>query len=235
MMSEAAISSVPELRRSLYHTPLSPFCRKIRILLKEKKLEFNLVDEPVWERRQDFFKLNPAGEVPVMIDENGMILSGSYAIGEYLEEAYPDSYFLGKTLGERAEIRRLVTWFDVKFYQEVLQPILFEKVYRRQMHSGAPDSEMIRCGKRNLLYHLDYISHLTAERNWMAGDTISMADFAAASHLSVLDYLGDVSWDSSEKTKEWYSLIKSRPSFRPILADRMSGFRPPSHYDDLDF
>lgn len=234
-MSAAHTGESQEPRRTLYHTPLSPFCRKIRILLREKKLDFKLVDEPVWERRQDFFKLNPAGEVPVMADENQLIISGSYAIGEYLEEAYPDSNFLGKTYAERAEIRRLVTWFDVKFYQEVCQPILFEKVFRKMMDFGAPDSEMIRHGKRNLLYHLDYISHLSAERNWLAGGFISLADFAAAAHLSVLDYLGDVVWDNADKTKEWYSLIKSRPAFRPLLADKVLGFKPPAHYDDLDF
>lgn len=234
-MSSIAIAPELEARRVLYHTPLSPFCRKIRLLLKEKQLDFTLVEEPVWEKRQDFFKLNPAGEVPVMVDQSGLVISGSYAIGEYLEEAYADQCSLGKSFADRAEVRRLVTWFDVKFYQEVSQPILFEKVFRRMMDYGAPDSEAIRYAKRNLLYHLDYIGHLTGERTWIAGDTISMADFAAAAHLSVLDYLGDVAWENADRAKEWYAVIKSRPTFRPLLADRVSGFRPPSHYDDLDF
>ena len=225
--------------RTLYHTPLSPFCRKIRVQLREKSLDFNLVDEPVWDRREDFFRLNPAGEVPVLQEKSGLIISGSYAIGEYIEEAYSDHppHFIGKEkdLAHRAEVRRLITWFDVKFYQEVTQCILFEKFFRSLMRCGQPDSDTIRVGKRNILHHLDYISHLTSDRPWLAGDQFSLADIAAASHLSALDFLGDVPWDHAPRAKEWYALIKSRPSFRPILADRVRGFRPPSWYDNPDF
>ncbi len=222
--------------RTLYHTPLHPYSRKIRVLLKEKKLDFELVDEPVWERRENFFKLNPAGEVPVFIDENGLTISGSYAIGEYIDEAYDSNHkLIGETLEERAEIRRLITWFDIKFYQEVSQYILFEKVYRRLMNNGTPDSSTIRIGKQNILCHLDYISYLTKDNTFLAGDKISLADITAAAHLSSLDYLSDVPWENSPRAKEWYAIIKSRPSFRPLLLDRIRGFRPPSHYDNPDF
>ncbi len=222
--------------RTLYHTPLSPYCRKIRLQLKEKQLDFQLTDEPVWERRQDFFKLNPAGEVPVLVDENGMIISGSYAICEYLEEGYNAlPALLGSTVAERAEIRRIISWFDVKFYHEVTQGILFERVFRLLMNYGAPDAETIRECKQHIYQHLDYISQLTMQHNWLAGDSMTMADLTAAAHLSVLDYLGDVPWEYSPRAKDWYAVIKSRPSFRPLLADRMRGFRPPSYYDDPDF
>lgn len=222
--------------RTLYHTPLSPYCRKIRLQLREKQMDFELVDEPVWERRQDFFKLNPAGEVPVLVDENGMIISGSYAIAEYIEEGYNEPPpLLGSTVLERAEIRRLISWFDVKFYHEVTQGILFERVFRQLMQYGPPDGETLRECKKNIYYHLDYISHLTLQHNWLTGEALTLADLTAAAHLSVLDYLGDVPWDHAPRAKDWYALIKSRPSFRPLLADRIRGFKPPSHYDDPDF
>jgi len=221
--------------RTLYITPLSPFCRKVRLLLKEKRLSFEVKDEPVWEQREEFFKLNPAGEVPVLVDENGLTISGSYAIVEYLEEGYENSNFLGSTLAERAEIRRLTTWFDMKFYQEVSQIILFERVFRRLVGGGQPDSDMIREARRNIHYHLDYIAYLKRNRTWLGGEFMSVADFAAAAHISVLDYLGDIDWADVPEVREWYALIKSRPSFRPLLADRVRGFRPPSHYDNPDF
>lgn len=221
--------------RTLYHTPLSPYCRKVRLHLKEKQLDFELLDEPVWERRGDFFKLNPAGEVPVLVDENGMILSSSYTICEYLEEGYEPHPLLGVSVAERAEVRRLISWFDVKFYHEVTQGILFERVFRQLMKYGAPDAETLRDCKQNIYHHLEYISHLTQSRNWLAGDTLTLADLTASAHLSVMDYLGDVPWDHAARAKEWYAVIKSRPCFRPLLADRMRGFRPPVHYDDPDF
>jgi glutathione S-transferase len=219
----------------LYHTPLSPYCRKIRMLLKEKELAFELINENVWDRRREFFILNHAGEVPVLVDEDGTVACHSTAISEYLEEAYPEHGFLGNTTAERAEVRRIVGWFDSKFEVEVSQNLLFEKIYKRLWQGGTPSSEAIRAGKKNITYHLDYIAFLTSDRQWLAGDKITLADMAAAAHLSSLDYLGDVPWEHAPNAKQWYALIKSRPSFRHILMDRVMGVRPPSHYENPDF
>lgn len=219
----------------LYHTPLSPYCRKIRMLLREKDLAFELVNENVWDRRREFFTLNHAGEVPVLVDENGTVVSHSNAIGEYLEEVYPQLNFLGTTPVERAEVRRIVGWFDTRFENEVTQNLLFEKIYKRLWQYGEPSSEAIRAGKKNITYHLDYVAFLTQDKQWLAGDKITLADMAAAAHLSSLDYLGDVPWEHNPKAKEWYALVKSRPSFRHILMDRVMGVKPPSHYENPDF
>lgn len=219
----------------LYHTPLSPYCRKIRMLLKEKDLAFELVNENVWDRRREFFTLNPAGEVPVLVDADGTVVCHSTAVSEYLEEVYPEHGFLGSTPAERAEVRRIVGWFDTKFETEVSQNLLFEKMYKRLWQYGEPSSEAIRAGKKNITYHLDYIAFLTRDQQWLAGDKITLADMAAAAHLSSLDYLGDVPWSHNDAAKEWYALMKSRPSFRHILMDRVMGVKPPSHYENPDF
>ena len=135
----------------------------------------------------------------------------------------------------RAEIRRLVAWFDHKFHAEVTENIVGEKIMKRFLHLGEPNSRAIRAGKRNIHTHLDYIGYLTERRTWLAGDMLSLADFAAAAHLSAVDYLGDVPWDEHDAAKDWYVRIKSRPSFRAILADHLPGEPPPKHYADLDF
>ncbi|MCH2547293.1 MAG: glutathione S-transferase family protein [Alphaproteobacteria bacterium] len=220
---------------TLYHTPLSPYCRKIRMLLKEKDLAFELKNENVWDRRREFFTLNPAGEIPVLVAEDGNAICHSNAICEYLEEVYPEHNFLGETPQQRAEVRRITGWFDTKFENEVTQNLLFEKIYKRLWQYGQPSSEAIRAGKKNITYHLDYIAFLTKDRQWLAGDKITVADMAAAAHLSALDYLGDVPWSHAPDAKEWYALIKSRPSFRHILMDRVMGVKPPSHYENPDF
>ena len=221
--------------RQLYHTPLSPFCRKVRMLLKEKNLEFELVSENPWDKQLEVFALDPAGEVPVLVEDNGIVVSSAYAISEYLEEAYPQIILVGENPAERAEVRRLVGWFDHKFDYEVTQKILFEKVFKHYALSGEPDSALIRAGRNNMLYHLDYIGHLAGSRYFLAGDNLTLADLAAASHLSALDYLGDVPWEHNEAARNWYALMKSRPSLRCILIERVAGVRPPVHYEDPDF
>src|SRR5512147_1944913 len=187
--------------RLLYHQSLSPFCRKVRISLAEKKLEFELRPEPVWERRAEFLALNPAGDLPVLVESDGAVLADSQAIVEYLEETTPEPPLLCGTPRERAEVRRLVAWFDVKFNAEVTENLVGEKVMNRFHGVGHPDSCAIRAGHTNIRHHLNYIAFLAERRTWLAGNRLSLADIAAAAHLSCVDYLGDVPWESHEGAK----------------------------------
>lgn len=221
--------------RTLFHLPLDPGCREIRILLGEKRLEISLKTEKVWERREAFLKLNPAGEVPVLIEEDGTSITGRSVIAEYLDEAYPEPGLIGATPLDRAETRRLVEWFDVKFQREVSTNLLDEKIMKRFLGLGQPNSSAIRAGHSNIHYHLEYVGWLCDRRRWLAGDAFSLADIAAAAHLSAIDYLGDVPWEDHTGAKDWYARVKSRPSLRPILADLVPGAAPPPHYADLDF
>ena len=221
--------------RVLYHFLLSPFSRKVRVVLAEKNLDFTMKAEKPWERRPEFLALNPAGEVPVLIEPDSTVLAGCNAIVEYLDEVYREKMLIGINAIDRAEVRRLVEWFDSKMNREVTENLVGEKIMKRLIGEGHPNSQAIRAGHANLPHHLDYIGYLVDRRRWLAGDHFSVADIGAAAQLSVLDYLGDVPWDEHEPAKEWYARIKSRPSFRPLLGDRLPGMPPPEHYADLDF
>jgi glutathione S-transferase len=222
--------------RTLYHYPLCPFSRKIRFMLAEKKLDFELEVEKFWERRQEYLTLNPTGQVPALVDLNGFTICDSYAIGEYLDETYPERPLIGTSSQHKAEVRRLVAWFDDKFAREVSLNLIFEKTLRRFMRQAGPtNSQAIRYAKTNINHHLSYISWLIDRRKWLAGDDFSLADITAAAHISVVDYLGDVPWENHESTKDWYMRIKSRPSFRAILNDRLPGIPPFPQYMELDF
>tara|TARA_Y100000031_G_C8254041_1_gene402220 strand:+ start:12339 stop:13007 length:669 start_codon:yes stop_codon:yes gene_type:complete len=221
--------------RTLYHLWLHPFSRKTRVVLSEKGLEFNLEIEKIWERRTEFLALNPAGDVPVLIEPDGTTLSNSNVICEYLEEVYPQHNLFGHDPVQRAEVRRLIGWFDVKFNKEVTDNLFGEKVMKRILHLGEPHGPSVRAGHANIHYHLDYIGFLIERRRWLAGDQLSLADIAAAAHISSLDYLGDVPWDEHHAARDWYARIKSRPSFQPLLEDRVPGFEPVKHYEDVNF
>ncbi|MDE4061106.1 MULTISPECIES: glutathione S-transferase family protein [Rhodobacterales] len=218
----------------LYHVPLSPFCRKVRLSLAEKKIEVELVEERYWEKDPDFLRRNPAAKVPV-VRLDGKMMSESAAICEYLEESRPEPSLMPSDPDGRYEVRRLVSWFDDKFHHEVTSKLLYERVNKKVTGEGYPDSRNVKAGARAIKYHLDYMAWLLDHRRWLAGDSMTLADFAAAAHLSSLDYISDVDWNRSAAVKDWYAKIKSRPAFRSILADQIPGFRPPPHYADLDF
>ena len=221
--------------RVLYHLPLSPFSRKVRLVLSEKRLPFEVRLEKPWDRRPEYLALNPSGTVPTLVEENGLAIPDSGVICEYLDEAYPDTPMLGHTLAERVEVRRLVAWLDGKFAYEVTRNLYGEKIIKRMSGSGQPDAAALRVGFTNLKNHLVYIGWLAETRRWLAGNALSLADLAAAAHLSALDFGGDVDWTASAAARDWYARLKSRPSFRAILADRVPGVTPPAHYADLDF
>ncbi len=228
---------------TLYHHPFDPQSRFVRLVLSEMGADPALVEERPWERRTEFLILDPAGETPVLAEEGGQVVPGAITIAEYLDETrglgLNGHRLLPEPLPERIEVRRLTDWFLRKFNDEVTGYLVTEKVYKRFMGSrnggGAPDMAAIRAARTNIRYHLRYIGYLAARRNWLAGDRLTYADLAAAAHISCVDYLGDVPWDEDDTAKAWYARVKSRPSFRPILADRVPGMMPSPHYEDLDF
>lgn len=222
------------MERVLHHFPLDPASRQVRLALGEKRLAFTEAPVRYWERPPAFIALNPSGLTPVLI-EGALVVAESRAILEHIEESAPEPALLGRDPGSRAEARRLVQWFDRKFDFDVNALMLHEKMEKRLLGMGAPDLSALRRGREALRSHLVYMEGLLSARDWLAGSRLSLADFAAAANLSVLDYFGDVPWRDFPSCKTWYMKLKSRPCFRPLLADRWPGMAPASHYDDLDF
>jgi glutathione S-transferase len=220
----------------LLQFPLCPFSRKVRLVMAEKGVTAELVRENPWERRDEFIDLNPAGETPVLVEtELQITLIGSQPIAEYFEETVNKVPMIHGDAAQRAEIRRLTEWFDEKLFREVVEPLMVERMRKRLVSKESPDTRALRDAMRIGNNHLDYLDYLLDHRRWLAGAALSLADFTAAAHLSVIDYLGAVDWRGHRQTKDWYSVMKSRPAFRPLLGERMEVIVPPQHYDKVDF
>ena len=233
-----------DAKPKLTHFKLCPKSRSIRLALAEIAVEAELSEERPWEWRSAFLALNPAGELPVLSLEGGLVLCGAYAISEYFaellqdleKEGRPAPLFPGR-IEDRAEQRRLVDWFHGKLDREVTRELLFERVYGHLIpdKNRAPDPGALRAIRANIRYHMGYVNHLAHERRWLAGNDMSFVDMAAAGHISSIDYLGEIAWDDYPQARSWYARMKSRPSFRALLADRMPGVSPAPAYADLDF
>jgi glutathione S-transferase len=226
------------IERTLHHFPLDPASRQVRLVLAEKRLAFDEHIERYWERPASLARLNPSGLTPVLVEREGaheVAICETHAILEHLEESAPQIPLLAKGAGERAEARRLSQWFERLFDAEVNGCLLREKMEKRLMGGGSPDHAAMRSGREALRRHLRMIEDLTAERDFLAGRSLSIADFAAAAHLSVIDFFGDMPWSDFPLTKTWYMRIKSRPCFRTLLTDRWPGMAPSPDYANLDF
>lgn len=225
---------------TLFHHPLYTSCRFIRIAIGEYGEELSLIEERPWARRKEFLMMNPAGTIPVLLAEGDHPVIGATTIAEYLDETrgvfQRERRLMAEDPFERAEIRRLMDWYLVKTESEVTKHLVHERALKPLMGGeGAPDSGAIRAARANIRQHLKYTNWLAATRDWLAGPRLSYADVAAAAGLSILDYMGEIEWREFEAARDWYSRMKSRPSFRPLLAERVRGLAPASHYSDLDF
>jgi len=219
----------------LYYFPLCPFSRKVRLALSEKGVGYELALEYPWQASDPFYALNPAGRTPVLRQAQKKItLIDSQAICEYFEETVDKSPLILGTAAGRAEIRRLTSLFDEQFFGDVTGPLMLEKMKKRLVYRQSPDSQALRTAMRLAHEHLDYIDWLTDTRRWLAGAQLSLADFAAAAQISVADYLGGIDWSGHEGAHGWYRVMKSRPSFRPLLTEKMEGIPPPRHYADVN-
>lgn len=227
---------------TLLHQTLCPHSRYVRLILGEYGIAVREVEERFWERREEFMLLNPAGEIPVLMAEGIPPVPGTAIIADYIEETRPPGDgggLMPARPGERVEVRRLASWFNDKFHAEVSGPLVTERVFKRHMTreqgGGPPDTDALRAARHNIRYHLAYVGWLVRTRDWLCGEQLTLADLAAAAHLSAVDYLGEVPWNDDEAARSWYARVKSRPSFRPILADVVAGVPPAQNYANLDF
>ncbi|MDR1034923.1 MAG: glutathione S-transferase family protein [Holosporales bacterium] len=223
--------------RKLFHYPLCALSRSVRFTLAEKKLDFETVQETPWSPSYELLDYSIFGTLPVLIDISGTSIPGCNAIIEYLDEVYTDISLIGSEPIGRAESRRIVDWFEFTFYADVYKPIITEKILKRFMKNidKTSDPATIRSASGRLTTHMEYVSWLIDRRNWLAGRDFSIADICAASFISVLDYLGIISWQKFGEAKEWYAKIKSRPGFRGILKDNLPQILPSADYANLDF
>ncbi len=222
--------------RLLQHR-LDPASRLARLMFAEYGVPVELEDTKPWMREAQLLEINPAASGPILIDTGESPVVGVLAILHAIEERWSPSAVAGlfpAHQNERAEMWRLLDWVLMKLNDEVTRYVFEEKIVKRDK-KGSPDPAVLRVAKANLVEHLLYFNWLFATRHWLAGDVMTLADFALAAHLSTLDYLGDVAWETSIETRQWYARIKSRPAFRTLLTDRVGGFPASAGYADLDF
>ena len=217
----------------LFHYFLCPSSRFIRIILIEKKIDFDLFIEDYSNPTEDYLFKNPAGFFPVLNTSFNENIVGSLVIIEYLKNLnLPPALMIKKN---ENEIRRLLFWFETSFKNEVIIPLLKEKVFKRFEKNSMPNSHTIRSARANLKYHMQYFNYLIKDNDFFIDDKLSYVDLFYGASLTVLDYINELNFYDLEKLKNLYSAIKSRPSFKKILIDRVVGVNPHSDYLKLDY
>lgn len=219
--------------RTLFHYPLDAFGRIIRIFLYERSLDYQPIEEYPWNRKKIFSENHMFSDLPTLVENDTLVIQGAYSIVEYIEYNYRAQN--KGSIRNKIEIDRITSLFNIYFFAEVTNKVIYEKITKKYIEKAAPDSSSIRKGSQNIAKYFEYIAWLMNRRNWLAGDDFSLADISAAAHVSCLDYVDSIEWEKFPEVKDWYVRVKSRPSFREILNDKIPNIKPPEHYVNLDF
>ncbi|WPX97960.1 glutathione S-transferase family protein [Candidatus Fokinia crypta] len=224
----------------LHYSSICPLSRMVRIALLEQKYQLHLVEENYVHDNHEILAINPLGTLPFMVFQDNTVIKNLWGIIDYIINK---NDIFGHTVMpsflknfERAEILFNVEWFCTKFFNDVTLPIIQQKIVNFTTKRIPPNSTSIRNALRNMHIHMEYLKLSLAESNYIESSTPTIADYSAAAQISILDYTGDIMWNTiNKRIKGWYSLIKSRPSFRTVLKDRILSLSPPPHYEDPDF
>ena len=223
---------------TLYYNPICIKSKMIRIMLEEIKLDYDVKVENFWELRENFVRLSPSAELPVFIEKDNrstIVIPGWYPVLEYLIESYENDSFIATDNLVNSEIRRMISWVFGKFYEDSIKIIIEERLLYFHLKKSSPDSKSIQLAKSRLKEHLEYFSSILGNRDWIACNKSSMADMALAAAISILDYMGEINWHEYKQLKSWYMIMKSKPSFRFVLKEKILGYTASSTYELLDF
>jgi glutathione S-transferase len=206
----------------------------VRFIMNEVEMEYILVEQTFWNCDDKFLRINNMGTVPVLITDDNLILNHHQLIIDYIYSKYEPDFFYPQE-NDTLAIRKVSIWFNEKFYLECTKYFLHEKLVKPLNSGEQPNTNVLSLARYNLGIHLEYLTHLLEYTSYLAGDKFSIADISAAMQISSLDFLGEIQWSKIPRIKDWYSIIKSKPSFRKFLKERIVGIQTPSHYSILDF
>ena len=220
---------------TLYHFPLCPFSRKLRVMMNEKEINYDLKLYEFWNKNKQNYKLTKFGSVPILVAGKN-VFQHSYLASSYLERVYNNVELIPKDFNKNLHVKTMCLWFEEKFFNDVVYHFLYQKVINFLSSNTSPDTNVLNIAKENLIHYFNYIESILAHSTWIAGDFFTLSDITAACQISVLDYLGIIDWKKTPPAiVDWYCVIKSRSSFQSLLEDRIIGFQPPAHYGKLDF
>jgi glutathione S-transferase len=190
----------------------SPYVRKVRIVMAEKRLDYVFVTEDVWADKTKISELNPLGKVPCLIMEGGEALFDSRVIVEYLDTLSPVGKLIPAVGRERAEVK---TW------EALADGVLDAAILARLEATWGPRTKAQRSPawiERQLgkvKASVKAMSHGLGDKAFCAGIYFSLADIAVGVALGYLDFrFPQIDWRSDNPNLvKLYDKMMQRPSF----------------------
>jgi glutathione S-transferase len=201
----------------LYGALLSPFVRKVAIVLAEKGLSYEPRRGGPGSSDPEFLAVSPFAKIPVL-DDDGFVLPDSSAIVHYLEAKHPepalipaDPQALGRTV-----------WLD-EFADTILAvagiKIQMSRIVRPRFLGLPVDEETAREGEADMPRALDYLESIAPADGWLTGDSFTIADISVAVAVRTAEFMGALGDAAARpRTTAWYERVKARPAWQEVAA-----------------
>lgn len=196
----------------LYDYPDCPFCQKVRVVLAEKDLEFEIkpVDLRKGEQKApEFLKLNPYGKVPVLIDDD-IVIYDSTVIDEYLDEEYPNPPLMPEDSAGRARVRLLEDFCDNSFIPPA--GAILAELHKPEAERDNEKIKKYQADVNRVLARLE----VALEGKQYLADEFSLADVAFVPRVLILAQLGIELDARLHNVAAWIARLRERPSVQSL-------------------
>lgn len=203
----------------IYGALLSPFVRKVRCVLNEKGVQYELVATNPFEKGGDFLKRSPLGRIPALEDEEGRSLADSTVIVEYLEERFPTPpLFPQGDPYARARVRWFDEYADGGMAPSLTAKVFFQRVISAKLIKGGCDETVVQSGLKELPTFLGYLEGELAGHEYLVAERFTLADVSVACQLVNLRHAGvEVDAATFPQVAAWFQRVAVRPSLQPLI------------------
>lgn len=188
----------------------SPYVRKVRVVLAEKKIDYKFVLEDVWAADTNIYASNPLGRVPCLVMDDEGALFDSRVIVEYLDTLTPLGKLIPQSGRERAEVRCWEALAD-----GITDALIAVRIEHTQRDPAQQNEAWINRQMRKVTLGVRAMSHGLGERPWCFGTHMTLADIASGCVLSYLDFrFPQIDWRSEyDNLAKLYEKLSVRQSF----------------------
>jgi glutathione S-transferase len=202
----------------IYGALLSPFVRKVRCVLTEKQVAYELVATNPFDKSGDFLRRSPLGRIPALEDEQGRALADSTVIVEYLEERFPNPALFPRDPYDRARVRWFDEYADGGMAPSLTAKVFFQRVISARVIKGGCDEAIVQSALKELPTFLTYLEGELRGHQYLVAGTFTLADVSVACQLVNLRHAG-VEVDAAQfpTVAAWFQGVVARPSLKALI------------------
>jgi len=208
----------------VYGASVSPFVRKVRVVLAEKGLEYTLDPVSPFAPPPEFLAISPLKRIPAFRDtdlpEPNNHLADSSIICDYLEHKYPTPPLYPAAPYDRARALWFEEYADSQVASNLVRALFFERIVKKMLRQETDEGTCQKALSEQMPAICEYLEKELGDREFLVGDAFTIADISLASMFVNIMHAGEQA--CSPKVNAYVRRMHARPSFRAVIDEETS-------------